>query len=318
MNIKKRLDALKPADRKRKPPKMEQPESNGFRKAGVVLTWIWVLWITLVVVATQATSGTAESEVEKILAQQKENIAASTAGTEFAKTFAAEYFEWEPSSEGWEQRQERLAPYLANGLDEQAGTIVLKQEWSSVLESASVAAVKETGAQQAMVTLKVVQKLTKKEKEESFTEKNESYFTVPVGYEKGFGIYQLPSFTTVPESTELVRTKIEGEHVNGETIENVKNFLPTFFQSYSVDTPDKLAYFTNDPNALHGLEGTMVFEEIEEADVVGTATEKEYLVLATVILRDPETGSGYRSQYRLTVAEKDGRYIVLKLNEGVE
>ena len=42
-----------------------------------------------------------------------------------------DYFDWQNSDEGIKTRAERLQPYLATGLDEQAGLSFEGMEWNS-------------------------------------------------------------------------------------------------------------------------------------------------------------------------------------------
>ena len=76
--------------------------------------------------------------------EKKVNYAISEGAQSFAQNFAHEYFDWQNSDEGMKTRVERLQPYLANGLDEQAGLSFEGMEWNSSLSTSQVWNVEET------------------------------------------------------------------------------------------------------------------------------------------------------------------------------
>lgn len=310
---------FKTADKPRKAEKAYVPPGIKAKMAGMVVFWLLLGFMFLVVFSTliQRNMADAPAEVEEI----EQNPATNVAGVEFAKRFAEMYFTWEPTGEGWDKRAADLAPMMPADLDEQAGLLIADQEWTSTLESASLIGLEEDGESRALVTLEVNQKLTKPGEDE--TDPNEiqfatHIFTVPVGFQDGFGVYDLPSFTAVADTAELESDRLSGEVVEAEVEAAVRDFLPTFFQSYANDLPDKLAYVLDTGEAVKGLEGTKEFVEVRDATIVTGEAAGTFKVAASVILEDPATDSGYLTNYRLEIGQSEGRYVVTKLNEGVE
>lgn len=306
-NIKHFVKNLKAADRPRKKEKVPQPPGTTGRKLGVLAHWgIILLVLLLSLAAIGATSQSAPEEIEVI-----ENPATEPEAAEFAKVFADTYFTWNANAEGWERRASRLEPMLAAGLDEQAGLITNGQEWNSTMARAEVYRIEEVSDDRAAITLRVVQELTSGDEQKVVNH----WFTVPVGFAEAYGIYDLPSFTAVETSTALQTQPQEGTAVSPTIEDNVRNFLGTFFESYAADTPDTLGYFFEDPETAVGLEGKLEFEEIPQASIT-QAADGTLEVRASVLWIDPETETGYTANYRMTLRETDGRYIVVTINEG--
>lgn len=309
------LKNFKPADKPRKAEKVNQAPGMGARKAGMVVFWVMASFMFLVVLVN-ILNNDAKSQV--VAPEEKpENPATTPAAIDFAKGFAQTYFTWTPTAEGWEKRAAALSPLLAEGLDEQAGLLTGEQEWRSSAGNARVLQVEEVSATQALVTVEIQQSLSRTKDGDEENTSVWHTFTVPVGYDTAYGVYDLPSFTAVPIETGLSSDVIDGEALEAEQEANIKNFLPTFFQSYVTDTPDKLAYVL-EGETVKGLEGTKEFVEIRDAVVVKGQDDTTFEITASVVLKDPKTGTSYLSNYRMTVAQQGDRYVVTHLNEGAE
>lgn len=308
------LKRFQAADAPRKKEKSYKPPGVAERRAGVIAFWVLIAFIVLLLVTD---GNEADSTGQALPPPAEQNRAADTAGAEFAKAFATEYFNWTASPEGWEERKARLEPMLAQGLDEQAGLLMANQEWNSETVNAQILKLEATGPQEALVTVRIEQILTNAEDPKK-KERQRHTLAVSVAFDQALGIYDLPAFVGQGQATEAQTESLKGQSLDAKTSQNIKNFLATFFQSYTTDTPDKLAYFLEDPEATHGLEGSVAFETVQAMEAVEGSAANEYVVDAEVILRDSETDTGFLSNYRLTITEKDGRYIVTKLNKGDE
>ena len=105
---------------------------------------------------------TDQAEAKQVQPEEKKvNYAASEGAQSFAQNFARQYFDWQNSDEGKKNRVERLQPYLANGLDKQAGLSFEGMEWNSSLSTSQVWNIEETGKDSALITLRVEQILNK-------------------------------------------------------------------------------------------------------------------------------------------------------------
>lgn len=304
------LKKMLATDRPRKKEKSYQPPGTTMRKVGAMALWAVIAFMAMMIWLLVNYSGNESTAA----VEEKENVATGAAAADFAKTFATTYFTWTAEADGWEQRAEALAPMLASGLDPQAGLVTAEQKWHSAAEAANVVEVKATGDNQALITVQLQQ--TMSHPDEKKAEVNTRTLAVPVAYNGTYGVIELPSFTSAAASTDVQRSKMKGEPVEVETEKKILKFLPTFFQSYTTDTPDKLAYFLEDATVSRGLEGNLVFQKLQEAQVVQAGNE--YLVKTHIILKDEKTGTGFQAAYELKVTEADGRFVVTKINEGIE
>lgn len=294
---------------KEKPEKTYQAKKVKWQSTGVVL--FWLLMVANLFFLMNVVAGL-NNQAEAVIEEKPTNPATSVEAVEFGKQFAAQYFTWRAEGEGWQERGERLAPFMAAGLDEQAGLIATGQTWNSKPNGVRVLQMEPTGSNQAMITYEIDQVLSKEDEDKVNVQ---HVLTVPVQFESGYGVYDLPSFTAVDKAHAVAAQSLTGESVSAEERQEVQNFLGTFFTSYTTDTPDSLSYLL-EGDEVKGLEGTMVFETVKELQIVKGAAAGEYKVEALVVLREPTTETGYNTNYHLIVAQKDGRYVVKSINKG--
>lgn len=308
-NFKEKLkQRTQPADKERKPEYMYRPPSQKKKKIGVILLWGLIVGMFLMTLGNFLSSD--DGQAAYIVPEQ--NKATGAEAVEFAKKFAEIYFTWDAKSESFSNRSDKLKTVIGPEVDQDAGLITTSIEWDSRLSSARVVKIEEAGKDKSLITLAVKQKLSKGDKKET----NETLFTVPVGYDKAFGVYDLPSFAAQDTTTEVTTERLTGKPLATDTEQNLKAFLSTFFQSYTIDTVDKLSYFLEDPTNSKGLEGAMIFVEIKSASIL----ESEpgiYSVSTEVVMTDPETKINYVASYRMEVKEANGRYIVSQLKGGL-
>jgi len=335
ISLSDRLKRLYRILQKEKPEKKKAYRPRGYRarKLGVWLFWILLVLILLVGNATLnavKSSKAVATPAEQVITL---NPATTTTAVQYAQNFAKEYFTWKPDDKSLANRKERLLPYLAKGMDEQAGLQVNGLKTTSVLTKTEIKNIEEKGPKEAYVTLKVYQKvgipkeITKTNKKTKQTkvvsvkyEPKEvtKFFVVPVGYYENFGIYDLPKFTYIDPQTTLEladRTKGMDEVQDSAAKENVRNFLDTFFDSYTQDSRDKLAYLLEDPEHPNGLNKRMKFVSVYSASIYQGNAPTNYIVHTTVMMEDPDTKDKYKTNYSLNVTQKDARYVVTKIDE---
>lgn len=183
-----------------------------------------VLFLSVVAIVRVGNAGADAAEHKQVEEVEKEvNVAAGVGAQSFAENFAFEYFNWSNSDEEMKKRAERLKPFLANGLDEQAGLAFEGMEWSSELSDSQVWNVEEKGENTALITLRVhhtLKKTTppdakaveqaKKDKKPLPTAKDEKsgpfekYFVIPVKTDgKSFVVHKVPYFVPPAKKPEI-------------------------------------------------------------------------------------------------------------------
>lgn len=229
----------KPKEEERK---AYRPRGYRTRKFGTVVFWIMFGFIFLIIAFSALGMAQRGSNAEAApVVEAKLNMATTPTAVQYAENFAREYFNWKPGTEAFANREKRLAPYLAKGLDKHAGLQSTTVTSTSIVLETEVVNIEEKGENQAYITLRVDQKLglpkeveekntaaqkkaataktddakaadstqdaAKKpkasEKEEVVYEtKNSSkFFVVPVAYSTNYGVYDLPKFTYVSPQT---------------------------------------------------------------------------------------------------------------------
>lgn len=335
ISLSERLKRLYRILQKEKPEKKKAYRPRGYRTRKIGVWAFWILLVMILLVGNSLLNAVRSSKAQTEPTEQAItlNPATTTTAVQYAQNFAKEYFTWKPDDKSLSDRKERLAPYLAKGMDEQAGLQTNGLKTTSVLTKTEIKNIEEKGAKEAYVTLKVYQKVgipkevtqtnkqTKQTKVVSIKYEPKEvtkFFVVPVGYNENFGIYDLPKFTYINPQTSLEladQTKGMNEVEDSAAKENVRNFLDTFFDSYTQDSRDKLAYLLEDPEHPNGLNKRMNFVSVYSASVYQDDAPTNYIVRTTVIMEDPDTKDRYKTNYSLNITQKDARYVVTKIDE---
>jgi Conjugative transposon protein TcpC len=256
----------------------------------------------------------------KTQVEVKQNLATSDGAQTFAEKFAAEYFKWDRSN--FQERAERLQPYLREGTHDQAGLLFDGLTGNSQTLKTEIVSVKDTSDNTADITIHAVHEIetpaTKdaKGKPVKGTKSGsiDKYIIVPVITDgKGFLINAIPTFTSKPEKPIMAPVEEKtGEVLNDNNITKaVQTSLESFFKNYTTGTNEDLAFFTND-ESIRSLQGTVSFEKIEKVTVYEGKSDS-FEVTAEVTFIDAASKGKFKQQYELIVSKKDDRYIVEKI-----
>lgn len=146
----------KPKEEERK---AYRPRGYRTRKFGTVVFWIMFSFIFLLIGFAALGVQRGSNAEEAPVAEAKLNMATTPTAVQYAENFAREYFSWQPGTEAFANREKRLAPYLAKGLDKHAGVQATTISSTSILLGSEVVNIEEKGENQAYITLRVDQKL---------------------------------------------------------------------------------------------------------------------------------------------------------------
>jgi hypothetical protein len=257
------------------------------------------------------------------------NKATSVEGIEFAKSFLVTYFNWNEDNEKRSDRIGRLGRYLPYKLSEQA--VTGGSNWNSTLtrENIVLKDIVNLGDSKALITFQVrvlFQRTAANNETEDTAKvdpekvKADKFISVPVLYdeeENRFIIYELPSFTFMEQEKidSSIALETDGlKSVTDGSTQNIKAFLDTFFEAFSTDSKDKLTYIVEDLKHQNGLSQTMHFVRLKNMEIFEGKKAEEKVVRTEVILAEPDTGIEFTSSYLLVLAEKEGRYTVLHIN----
>lgn len=254
---------------------------------------------------------------------KKENVAMGDGSKTFGRNFIIEYFKW--NKDDYQERVDRLQPYLRKGVDEQAGLRFDSLTGSSSPEKTELWEVSETGTKTADLTFKVIHSITNmketKDKKGKITKKPvktgpfEKWIQVPVITDgKSFLINGIPTYTSKPETANIepFQEKSESNDASPATAADIKSFLETFFKNYSTGTNAELEYLSQD-QSIQPLGGTIVFKNIENL-VITNKKKNNYTVKTDSIFIDKTSQAQLLQQYSLEVSKQAGRWQVLKFN----
>jgi hypothetical protein len=315
--IKKVLSSAQPKKEKAKP---ARPRGYTARKTGAAFFWVLFGFMFLVVTVTVFSKTNTENTPEAIPMEEAENPSVKPEAVQFAQSFTVHYFNWGSGEEKKKEREEKLTFFLADGLDPQAGLNTEKMTWNSAHKRSTVKKVEDMGDNKALITFYVNTELSRETEDEGEAETKSlsKYFVVPVAYDgETYGVYELPKFTYLDEQTTVkadTQNGLKKAAASPET-SHVRQFLDTFFASYTEDSTDKLAYILEDNSRISGLNKTMTFVKVAAADIYEGEETGQYIVQSEVVLQDPESDMQFHTDYELAVKKDGGRFVVSSINE---
>lgn len=297
-----------------------KPKGYVARKTGVVIFWALFGFMFLVVTITLFSGDDNASADQNFDVVQNE--ATTPEAIQFAENFLKDYFTWTASEEGQEKRIGIMAKYLAESLRGHKALDIQNLEWNSTFKKAELKDITEKGENLAHITFLVDFEFQQKSDKENKDKEQESkhlqkYIQVPVAYDGySFGVYELPKFTYINEDETTVKeVKTERlEQSNVSVADKIKEFLPTFFKAYAEDEQEKLNYMLKEDNSVQSLDGSMIFEDIENLQVFNGKAENQYLVFAEIRFREPETNVVFFVTHQLELIQEDQRFLLLGMD----
>ena len=280
-----------------------------------------VFFLSAVAIVRVSNLDTNQAEAKQIQPEEKKvNYAVSEGAQSFAQNFARDYFDWQNSDEGIKTRAERLQPYLATGLDKQAGLSFEGMEWNSSLSASQVWNIEDTGKDTAHITLRVEQILNKTTSQDSNEDPSEEksgphekYFVVPIQTDgKSFVVHQIPYFNSPPEKPNITSdTSIDenGKIQDTKLQEEITSALNTFLKVYTNGTQEELSYYMKDED-IQTMTGVITFKEIKSLVIKQDGSTNQYKVNATVVFQENQSKAQVVYPYELTLVKEDNRWFV--------
>ena len=226
----------------------------------------------------------------------------------FVENFAKVYYSWEQTAASIDSRNNAINNYLTAELQAlNTDTIRKDIPVSSSVSGVQIWSVTQDGENQFSVTFTVDQLITEGESKKTVC----SAYEVAV-YVDGSGnmvITKNPTITSIPVKSGYEPAVKESDGtVDAVTVNEINDFLKTFFKLYPTATAKELSYYVND-GVLNPIGKDYVFSEL--VNPIYTRNENQVLVSVAVKYLDQTTKVTQVSQFDL-VLEKDGNWKIVE------
>jgi len=226
----------------------------------------------------------------------------------FAEEFAHEYFKWIVGQA--ERRAERLKPFLAKGVDPQAGLVLSDVNRHAVPEVITIREERIQGPGDYVITVSALVHFYNPENTSEYYSRR-VMLEVPIREEgERLAVVASPRFIPLPEESpiEVEKTRLAGERVESSVLEEIRTASETFFDTYASGKREELAYLMAEGEAFDTFQGEMEFLRVERLDAVKRGDR--VVAEVSVRFRDPYTGMETVSRYEVDWVKKDGRWFV--------
>ena len=226
----------------------------------------------------------------------------------FVKAFAKSYYSWSNTQESIDARTAAINNYLTKSLqDLNVDTVRQDIPTSSTVTDVKIWDIEQAGTDDFTVVYSVDQTVTEGETSIGYT--SAYMVVVHVDSNGNMVITQNPTISSTPtKSSYEPKTKESDGTVDAATMEEVTEFLETFFKLYPTATEKELAYYVSG-NVLEPVNCGYLFSElvnpifIKDGEQVKVSVSVKYL--------DQRTKATQISQFDLTL-EKDSNWKIVK------
>lgn len=225
----------------------------------------------------------------------------------FVTNFAKSYYSWGNNKESVEQRTTAINGYLTQELqDLNIDTIRIDIPTSSTLKAVQVWSVEESKTDEYAVIYTVTQTITEGDKT---TDVSTAYeVTVHVDDDGNLVIVQNPTITSAPtKSSYQPKAKEADGTVDAATVDEVNEFLETFFKLYPTASEKELAYYVQG-DTLAPINADFIFSEL--LNPVYTQDGDSIKASVSVKFIDNKTKAIQISQFDLTL-QKDSNWKII-------
>lgn len=225
----------------------------------------------------------------------------------FVINFAKSYYSWGNNKESIEQRTSAINGYLTQELqDLNADTVRIDIPASSAVKEVQVWSVAESSTDEYTVIYTVTQAITEGGQTKDVSAAYE--VTVHVDTDGNLVIVQNPTISNAPaKSGYQPKAKEADGTVDAATMDEVTDFLETFFKLYPAATEKELAYYVQG-DTLKPVHGDYLFSEL--LNPVFTKDGEDIKVSVSVRFLDSQTKADQISQFQLTL-QKDGNWKII-------
>ena len=226
----------------------------------------------------------------------------------FTKNFVKDYYTWQNNKESIERREEKLSLYLTEELQAlNTDTVRADIPTSSSVSNIDIWSVSPESDNTYGVVYSVDQKIT----EDKNSQRIRSSYRILLHKDNAGNlvIIQNPTFWSIPNKSDYEPQQHESNGtVDSDIVQEVTEFLETFFTFYPTATDKELAYYVKN-NALPSIGKNFLFSELVHP--VFQAVDHQIKVWVTVKYIDETTKAIQFSQYILTL-EKDTNWMIVE------
>ena len=287
-------------------PKKIKVKTVGPRKKSVMMLWIVLLGSLAFGIYKNFTAIDQHTVHEKEIIETK--MVDTNAIESFTKNFVKDYYTWQNKKESIEQRTEKINGYLTEDL-QALNTDTVRDDipTSSSVGDINIWSISQENEDTYAVVYSVEQKVT----EGKNSEWVRSTYRILVYQDKmgSLVITQNPTLWSLPNKSDYEPQQPESNGtVDSDTVQEVTEFLETFFAFYPTATEKELAYYVKN-NALPPIGKDYLFSEL--VNPVFQQSGNQVYVWVSVKYLNETTKAMQFSQYVLTL-EKDTNWMIVK------
>lgn len=239
--------------------------------------------------------------------QKQEEV--SQEARSFTLQFAHEYFKWTVGQP--ERREERLKPFLAQGMDPQAGLDFSNLSRHAVPEHLTIWKEELKGKGEYVITVSaLVNFYDAKDTKKYFTKRMLLEIPIKQKNERDMAVIENPRLVPLPaeNSIQKERKELDGQMVDSAIEQEIRSAAESFFKTYASGKREELSYLMVGDVELDTFQGKMQFKDIEQMQAV----KKGDRVISDLVVRlaDPNTGMEISVSYEVDWIEEDGRWFV--------
>lgn len=281
-------------------------KSVGTRKKSVTILWIILISSLVFAIYKNFTAIDQHTVHEKEVIETK--LLDTSAIESFTKNFVKDYYTWQNNKESIERREEKLSLYLTEELQAlNTDTVRADIPTSSSVSNIDIWSVSPESDNTYGVVYSVDQKIT----EDKNSQRIRSSYRILLHKDNAGNlvIIQNPTFWSIPNKSDYEPQQHESNGtVDSDIVQEVTEFLETFFTFYPTATDKELAYYVKN-NALPSIGKNFLFSELVHP--VFQAVDHQIKVWVTVKYIDETTKAIQFSQYILTL-EKDTNWMIVE------
>ncbi|MEK6453029.1 conjugal transfer protein [Caldifermentibacillus hisashii] len=278
----------------------------GTRKKTVTLLWILLIGSLAFGIYKNFTAIDQHTVHEKEIIENE--IIDTNAIESFTKNFVKDYYTWQNEKDSIEQRVEKISHYLTEEL-QALNTDTVRDDipTSSSVGNIDIWSVSPENDNTYAVVYSVDQKIM----EDKNSEMVRSTYRILLHQDNvgNLVIIQNPTLWSMPNKSDYEPQQPESNGtVDSDTVQEVTEFLETFFAFYPTATNKELAYYVKN-NALPPIGKDYLFSEL--VNPVFQQSGNQVYVWVSVKYLNETTKAMQFSQYVLTL-EKDTNWMIVK------